>query len=102
MTLRGRLFALVSVAVGVAVVLVAITVSASARQSFAAVEERRTEAFVAQLRADVAAEGDAVVRALERLAASDSLLRLGADIARGEDDDAVYVAEAAQLASAHD
>jgi two-component system, NtrC family, nitrogen regulation sensor histidine kinase NtrY len=100
-TLRARLFALVSVAVVVTVVLVAITVSASARQSFAAVEARRTEAFVTQLRADVAAQGDAIIQALARMEASDSLLRLRADVARGDSDYAAYVAEAATLAAAH-
>ena len=101
MTLRTRLFALVSVAVVVAVVLVALTVSASARQSFAAVEQRRTEAFVAQLRADVAAEGDAIVEELERVAVSDAILRLRAAAATGEPDYALYAGDAAPLASAH-
>ena len=101
MTLRARLFALVSVTVVVTVVLVAITVSASARQSFAAVEERRTDAFVMQLRAEVAARGDAIVQALARIESSDALVPLRADLAANEADHAAYVAAAATLASAH-
>ena len=100
MTLRGRLFALVSAAVALAVVLVAVAVSASARQSFADLDAQRTAALVAQFRRDFNAEGDEIVRALERVAASESILRLRADLVRDGADYAPYVEEAAPLAAA--
>ena len=100
MTLRARLFALVSAAVVVAVVLVAVTVSASARQSFADLDAQRTVSLVAQFRLDFTQEGDDIVRALERIAMSESILRVRADLARDVVDYAPYVDEAAPLAEA--
>src|SRR5688572_5629556 len=100
MTLRARLFARVSAAVVVAVVLVAVTVSASARQSFADLDAERTASLVAQFRRDFTQEGDDIVRALERIAMSESILRVRADLARDVVDYAPYVDEAAPLAEA--
>ena len=102
MTLRNRLFALVSAAVMLAVVLVTLTVTASARQSFAEVDAQRTAALVTQFRRDFASEGDRVVRALERVAASESFLRLRGDVATSAGDVASHVGEAAILAADQD
>lgn len=102
MTLRSRLFALVSAAVVVAVVLVTLTVSASARRAFAEVEAQRTGALVTQFRRDFASEGARVVLALERIAMSDAMLRLRAEMAISGADYAPYVGEAAPLASSQE
>ena len=99
MTLRTRLFALVSLAVAVAVVLVAVTVTASARRSFAEMDAQRTAALVAQFRRDFSSQGEQIVRALERIAASDSILRLRAEVARSQAGYTPYE-EAAPLAEA--
>jgi signal transduction histidine kinase len=100
MTLRARLFALVSAAVVLTVLLVAATVSASARQSFADLDAQRTAALVAQFRRDFTQEADDIVRALERVAMSENILRIRADLARETIDYAPYVDEAKPLAAA--
>jgi two-component system nitrogen regulation sensor histidine kinase NtrY len=100
MTLRGRLFVLVSAAVFVAVLLVAVTVTASARRSFAEMDEQRTAALVAQFRRDFDDAGDDIARALERIAMSESVLRLRTDLARLTPDLASYFEEAAPMAAA--
>ena len=99
MTLRNRLFALVSAAVAVAVVLVTWTVSSSARQSFATLDAQRTAALVAQFRREFANEGEQVAVRVERIAQSDELSRVAADLGRSRDY-APYVNEAAPLAAA--
>jgi signal transduction histidine kinase len=101
MTLRNRLFALVSAAVILAVVLVTVTVSASSRRAFAEVEAQRTAAFVTQFRRSFASEGARVVLALERIAASDAMLRIRAELTGGTDY-APYVNEALPLASSQE
>jgi signal transduction histidine kinase len=99
MTLRNRLFALVSLAVVVAVLLVALTVTSSARSSFSDLDAHRTAALVGQFRGNFAREGQRIVGALERIAGSESILRLRADVARSETDYAPYVEEASPLAA---
>jgi len=99
MTLRVRLFLLVSATVGLTVVLVTTTVSSSARRSFATLDAQRTEAMVAQFRREFASEGEQVVLRLERIAASDTILRTAVDVAANRDH-APHVNDAAVLASA--
>jgi len=100
MTLRTRLFALVGAVVALTVLLVTSTVAASARRAFAAVDGQRTAVLVSQIRKEVTAEGDQVVQRLERVATSDSVARIAADIGRSKADLASYVGEAAPLAAA--
>jgi two-component system nitrogen regulation sensor histidine kinase NtrY len=100
MSLRTRLFALVSVVVTLTVVLVTVTVSSSARRSFATLDEQRTAALVAQFRSEFKAEGDQVGSRLDRIAASDVLIRMAADGGGAKGDYAAYVNEAGPLASA--
>jgi signal transduction histidine kinase len=100
MTLRSRLFALVSAAVAVTVILVTWTVSASARRAFAALDAQRTAALVAQFRRDFAREGEQIALRLERIAASDEIARTAADAGRSKPDFAPYVNEASALAAA--
>ena len=100
MSLRTRLFALVSVVVTLTVVLVTVTVSSSARRSFATLDEQRTAALVAQFRSEFKAEGDQVGSRLDRIAASDILIRMAADGDGAKRDYAAYVNEAGPLATA--
>ena len=81
MTLRNRLFALVSAAVAVTVILVTWTVSSSARRSFATLDADRSAALVAQFRREFASEREQVAARLERIAASDAV-SLGAKLIR--------------------
>lgn len=101
MTLRTRLFALVGSAIAVTVVLVTWTVSASARRSFAAVDAQRAAAFVAEFQRAFKNEGTQVAMRLERIAASETMIRTVADVSRANADYASYVNEASALASAH-
>jgi signal transduction histidine kinase len=99
MTLRARLFLLVGATVGLTVVLVTIIVSSSARRSFAALDAQRTEAMVAQFRREFASEGEQVALRLERVAASDAILRTAVDVAAHRDQ-ASHVNDATEIASA--
>ena len=100
MSLRTRLFVLVSAVVTVTVVLVTATVSSSARGSFATLDEQRTAALVAQFRSEFKVEGDQVGLRLDRIAASDTIVRMAADGGGARRDHAAYVNEAAPLAAA--
>jgi two-component system nitrogen regulation sensor histidine kinase NtrY len=99
MTLRLRLFLLVSATVGLTVVLVTTTVSSSARRSFATLDRQRTAAMVAQFRREFASEGEQIALRLDRVAASDMILRTAVDMASNRDH-APHVNDAAALASA--
>src|SRR5262245_44593861 len=99
MTLRTRLFALVSAAVAVTVVLVTIAVASSARNAFAAVDAQRTAALVAQFRRELTSQSQRIAARVERLASSDEVLRTAGDIARSRADRAAYVDEASSIAA---
>jgi signal transduction histidine kinase len=99
MTLRLRLFLLVSATVGLTVVLVTTTVSSSARRSFATLDRQRTAAMVAQFRREFVSEGEQIALRLDRIAASDMILRTAVDVASNRDH-APHVNDAAALASA--
>jgi len=101
MTLRLRLFAFVAGAIAATVILVTWTVSASARRSFAALDAQRTAALVAQFRKAFAGEGDQVGVSMDRVAASEPVARLAADVGRLGATYARYVDEAGPLRAAH-
>lgn len=95
MSLRNRLFALVSGVVLLTVTLVTLTVSARARQSFATLDAQRTAALVTQFRREFANQGAQIAERLDRIARSDTVSRVAS--AR---DFAPYVNEATTLAAA--
>jgi signal transduction histidine kinase len=101
MSLRNRLFALVSGVVVLTVVLVTWTVSSSARQSFATVDAQRSAALVAQFRREFANQGEQVAMRVDRAAQSDAAARVAAGVASSRDF-APYVNEAAALAAAQE
>ena len=94
MSLRSRLFALVSGVVLLTVVLVTLTVSASARRSFATLDAERTAALVEQFRREFANQGTQVAERVDRIARSDAVSRVAASR-----DAAPYVNEATTLAA---
>src|SRR5689334_23818332 len=97
MSLRNRLFALVSGVVLLTVVLVTLTVSASARRSFATLDAERTAALVEQFRREFANQGAQVAERVDRIVQSDAVSRIAAS-----PDAAPYVNEATTLAAAQD
>src|SRR5262245_14542567 len=98
MTLRLRLFLLVSAVVGLTVILVTATVSSSARRSFATLDAQRTAAMVAQFRREFVGQGEQVAARIEHVAASDTIRRTAVDVAANRDT-ALHVNDAAALAS---
>jgi len=100
MTLRTRLFALVGAVVALTVVLVTFTVASSARRAFAALDAQRTTVLVSQVRREFSDQGEQIVQRLDRLAASDAVARIAADIGRSRSDAASSVGAAAPLAAA--
>src|SRR5438045_3006848 len=100
MSLRNRLFALVSGIVALAVVLVTWTVSSSARRAFATLDAQRTSAVVAQVPRDLSDEAQRVATRLDRIAENDAFVRIAIDLGRPGADRAVHVDDAAQLAAA--
>jgi signal transduction histidine kinase len=100
MTLRTRLFALVAGAIAATVVLVTWTVSSSARRSFAALDAQRTAAMVAQFRNAFANEGDQVGVRMDRIAGSEPVAHLAADLGRARASYTQFIDEAGPLAAA--
>ena len=99
MTLRTRLFALVGAVVALTDILVTATVASSARRAFAAVDDQRTAVLVTQVRREFAVEAEQVAQRLERVASSDEVVRLAADLGRSKTNAAAYVGAAAPLAA---
>ena len=99
MSLRTRLFALVSALVFLTVVLVTWTVTSSARQSFARLDGQRTAALVAQFRREFLNQGEQVGRRVELVAQSDAVTRL-ASVPAAARDFAPYVNDASAVAAA--
>src|SRR5204862_5708805 len=99
MSLRTRLLLLISAVVAIVVALVTGTVSSSARRAFASLDAQRTAALVAQFHREFEAEGDRIVARVERIAASDAIVRLAGDILRSSGEYGPYVHEASALAT---
>ena len=100
MSLRNRLFALVGAAVALTVVLVTSTVSSSARRAFAAVDAQRRPRSWRSFAGSSPPRANRSRMRLERIAASDAILRMAAEIGQSKADFAPYVGEAAPLAAA--
>jgi len=100
-TLRTRLFALVSAVVATTVILTTWTVSSGARRAFEALDAQRTAALIVQFRREFARQSDDVAARVERMASSDVLRRTAIDLSAASADRAALVNEAVPLASAH-
>jgi two-component system nitrogen regulation sensor histidine kinase NtrY len=101
MKLRTRLLILVACTVAVTVSLVTWIVLASTRRSFEELDNQRTSALLAQFRTEFSRRGDEIVRRLEGIAGSESILRMAIDLNRTNADYAPWVNEAAAIAAAH-
>jgi hypothetical protein len=77
---------------------VTTTVTASARRAFATLDAQRTAAMVAQFRREFASEATEIAQRVERVAASDTIIRTAVDVAAARDA-ASHVNDAAALAS---
>ncbi len=100
MTFRTRLVILVALTVVVTVGGVTWAVAVAARAAFERMDDQRTRALVGQFSREFERHGAEVVRIVERIANSDSMLRMAIDLRRRPDDPA-YVNEARTLAEAH-
>ena len=97
MSLRQRLLLLFALVVVIAVALVAWTVSIRTRSAFEKMDQERTAALTAQIRAEFQREGDDVGQTLSRMALRDSVQQLAFSITHGGDA-SQYLQEASSLA----
>src|SRR5439155_1586458 len=68
--------------------------------ALASASRRGAAAVVAQIRREFAADGEQVATGIERIAASDAILRIAGGIGQSKTDFVPYVGEAAPLAAA--
>ncbi len=101
MNFRKRLLLMIVLVVFAAVGLVTWTVSSSTTRVFESLEEQRLAALVAQFDREYARFGEEVVQRLERVAATDQVLRLAVELDRAELNLAEHVDDAAALARSH-
>ncbi len=101
MRLRTRLLLMVAGIVAVTVALATWIISNSTRHAFEAQETERANALLAQFRQEFSRRGDDVVRRVEGIAGSESILRIAIETGRPAPDYALYVNEAISLAQGH-
>jgi two-component system, NtrC family, nitrogen regulation sensor histidine kinase NtrY len=98
---RTRLLLLIVLVVFAAVGVVTWTVSSSTTRAFESLDEQRLASLNAQFRREYARYGDEVVQRLERVVASEQVLRLAIDLDRAEPNTAEHVDDASALARSH-
>jgi two-component system, NtrC family, nitrogen regulation sensor histidine kinase NtrY len=96
MTFRTRLLFIFTVAVVASVGLVEWLVSASTRERFERLETQRSDALVAQFRGEYERRGQEVARAVNGIAASDTVVNIAAAT-----DYSSFYTDASSLAAAH-
>ena len=96
MTFRTRLLLIFTVAVVASVGMVEWLVSASTRVRFERLETQRVDALVAQFRSEYERRGQEIARAVNGIAASDTVVNIAAAT-----DYSSFYADAASLAAAH-
>jgi signal transduction histidine kinase len=96
MTFRTRLLLIFTVAVVASVGLVEWLVSASTRERFERLETQRADALVAQFRSEYERRGQEIARAVNGIAASDTVVNIAAAT-----DYSTFYTDAASLAAAH-
>jgi len=97
MSLRQRLLVMFALVVVIAVALVAWTVSLRTRAAFEKIDQERTSALVAQIKAEFQREGDEVGQTLGRLATRESVQQAAFTLTH-EGDPSNYLQEASSLA----
>jgi signal transduction histidine kinase len=96
MTFRTRLLLIFTMAVVAAVGVAELLVSAGIRERFERLESQRVDALVAQFRKEYDRSGQEIVRTVNGIAASDTVMDIAA-----KTDYSPYLNEAADLAAAH-
>jgi two-component system, NtrC family, nitrogen regulation sensor histidine kinase NtrY len=96
MTFRTRLLLIITVAVVASVGMVEWLVSAGTRERFERLETQRADALVAQFRSEYERRGQEIARAVNGIAASDTVVNIAAS-----NDYSSFYADAASLAAAH-
>ena len=99
MSLRTKLLLLVAMGIAASVGAVAWLIEERAHEAFRQVEQERTGGLVSQFRREFEHEGDEIIRGVETIANSDSMLRMTTEITNGADF-ANYMNEAAGYAAA--
>jgi signal transduction histidine kinase len=97
MNLRRRLLLLFSLTIVAAVAAVAWTVSLRTRKAFESADQERTAALVAQFRREFTRRGEEIGDKLDRIAASERVVRMGFDLSHGGEP-GTYVNDAETLA----
>jgi signal transduction histidine kinase len=101
MTLRLRLFLLIALTTAFSVALATWTISTATRRSFEASDDQRTAALLEQFRREFQRRQTELVRAAERIVATEFFNRAAIDLGRSEPDLSAYVNEASRLAGEH-
>jgi signal transduction histidine kinase len=99
-SLRIKLLLLVALSIAASVGAVAWLIEERAHEAFRLVEQERTSSLVKRFQVEFAHEGEEITRAVETIAASDSLLRLVQDLNDGGGDYSSHMNEASGYASA--
>ena len=97
MNLRRRLLLLFSLTIVAAVAAVAWTVSLRTRKAFESADQERTAALVGQFRREFSRRGEEIGHKLDRMAASERVMRMGFDLSHGGEP-GTYVNDAETLA----
>ena len=100
MTFRTRLLLVFAVTIVSAVAMVVFIVSASTERAFERFDRERTAALVQQFQKEFAQRGEEVARAAERIAASETMLRIAVDANRPEPDYSLHVNDASTQGAA--
>src|SRR5688572_11372486 len=101
MTLRFRLFLLITLTTAFSVALATWTISTATRRSFEASDDQRIAALLGQFRREFERRQTELVRAAERIADTEYFARAAIDLSRAEPDLSAYVNEASRLGVEH-
>ena len=101
MTLRFRLFLLITLTTAFSVALATWTIATATRRSFEASDDQRIAALLGQFRREFERRQAELVRAAERIAATEYFARAAIDLGRPEPDLSAYVNEASRLGVEH-
>src|SRR5437879_1825142 len=97
-TFRTKLLLISSLTVTGAVALVTGAASIATRRAFERIDNQRRLALLKQFEHEIEVQGAEVVRAVQRAAASDAVLRVAADASRTEPDFASFYSSAQTVA----
>lgn len=99
MSLRAKLLLLTAICIAASVGAVAFLIEERAHEAFRQIEQERTAAVVNQFRREFDHEGEEIIRSVETIANSESMLRTAIEISNGADV-ASFVNEAQSYATA--